>query len=145
MPSHMWIKWRDTNPASSTLFSIYLKTFYCYSFWNILAFILMAHLKRRTWDFVYRNTRQRSLSTYNPNRQYECQVKKTWKYLAGFGMCVADVKNKTSIHQSNANLEMWTSLFGWTIFLLDVRIRRMLIRGLHGNENSMFDSGPLFI
>ena len=52
-------------------------------------------------------------------------------------------KTKILIYQSKANLDE-KILFGETTHHLDPEIRKMLVRGMFGNENSTFHSGPQF-
>ena len=52
-------------------------------------------------------------------------------------------KTKILISQSKANLEE-IILFGEITHYFDLEIRKMLVSGIFGNEDSKFHSGPWF-
>ena len=54
---------------------------------------------------------------------------------------VTDIQNRMLIHQSKANLDEKIS-FSNIPHLIDPEIRKMLVIGIFGNNNSTFHSGP---
>ena len=52
-------------------------------------------------------------------------------------------RTKTLIYQRQAYLDV-NILFGNTIHLVDPEIRKMLKKGMFGNQDSTFQSGPSF-